>query len=93
MTLTGLSQPQTEPLTLHATFMEAGSDVQIPINQALDTIHIPIHGEMIVDPSSGEALYMDYMELSPIRFTYVGKYPRHWDTSYRSCFTQKTGKL
>lgn len=93
MTLTGLSQPQTEPLTLHATFMEAGSDVQIPINQALDTIHIPIHGEMIVDPSSGEALYMDYMELSPIRFTYVGKYPQTLDYELSVLFHTKDGEV
>lgn len=93
MTLTGLSQPQTEPLTLHANFMEEGSDVQIPIDQALDTIHIPIHGEMIVDPSSGEALYMDYMELSPIRFTYVGKYPQTLGYELPLLFYTKDGEV
>ena len=93
MTLTGLDHQQTEPLTLHANFMEAGTSVQIPVDQTPDVVHVPVQREVITDPDSGEALYADYLELTPIRFTYVGKYPQTLEYELPVTFYTKDGEI
>ena len=74
MILTGLEHPQTEPVMLSANFMEGGGSVLIPVEQMPEVVRIPVEQAVLEDPSGGEPLYVDYIELSPIRFTYVGRY-------------------
>lgn len=93
MTLTGLHHPQTEPVTLRVNFMEEGSVVQIPVDQMPQVIEIPVQREALEEPSSGELLYVDRLELSPIRFTYVGRYPDALQYTLPVTFLMKDGQV
>lgn len=93
MTLTGLDHPQSEPVRLRVNFMAEGSCVSIPVDQMPQVIQIPVQRELLEDPSSGELLYVDHLELSPIRFTYEGRYPDALQYKLPVTFRMKDGRV
>lgn len=93
VTLTGLDHPQTEPVTLRINFMEEGSSVSIPVDRMPEVIQIPVERELLESPSGGEGIYVDHLELSPIRFTYVGKDPQAVQTPLPAALRMKTGEI
>ena len=66
-------EQQTGPIALYLNFIGRDYAVQIPTDVTVEVNTLPVEREVAVSPGSGEAVYVDALELSPISLIYVGE--------------------
>ena len=63
----------TGPIALYLNFIGRDYAVQIPTDVTVEVSTLPVEREVTLSPGSGERVYVDSLELSPISLTYVGE--------------------
>ena len=66
-------EQQTGPIALYLNFIGRDYAVQIPTDVTVEVSTLPVEREVTLSPGSGERVYVDSLELSPISLTYVGE--------------------
>ena len=63
----------TGPIALYLNFIGRDYAVQIPTDVTVEVNTLPVEREVAVSHNSGERVYVDALELSPISLIYVGE--------------------
>ena len=63
----------TGPIALYLNFIGRDYAVQIPTDVTVEVNTLPVEREVAVSRNSGERVYVDALELSPISLIYVGE--------------------
>ena len=66
-------EQKTGPIALYLNFIGRDYAVQIPTDVTVEVNTLPVEREVTLSPGSGERVYVDSLELSPISLTYVGE--------------------
>ena len=63
----------TGPIALYLNFIGRDYAVQIPTDVTVEVNTLPVEREVALSPGSGEGVYVDALELSPISLIYMGE--------------------
>ena len=79
----------TGPIALYLNFIGRDYAVQIPTDVTVEVNTLPVEREVALSPGSGEGVYVDALELSPISLIYMGE-PASDDMDAPTMFFRRT---